>query len=115
MADEITSHNQEQLEFGVSFLDDKKNTREEFLKFSSLTTITGEHVAQEIQRSLEGFSIQIQDMRGQGYGGASNMSSNRVEEPARIRNHAPRLSTAVDMSWIWLSSIHVPFLKYVTF
>ena len=52
--------------------------REEFLKFSRISIITGEYVAQEIQRSFEDLGIPIPDMREQGYDGASNMSSNRV-------------------------------------
>ena len=107
MADEVASHNQ--LAFGVRFLDGENNIREEFLKFSSLTTITGEYVAQEIQRSSEGFSIPIQDMRGQGYGGTSNMSPDKDGVQARIWEHA-LLASYVHCSGHCPESGHQPLM-----
>ena len=71
MADEVTSHNSEQLSIYVQFVDSVNDIREEFLQFSRLAHITGKHIAEEILKSLEDLGIPVEDMRGQGYDGGS--------------------------------------------
>ena len=48
MADEVTSHNSEQLAISVRFVDFVNDISEEFLQFSRLERITGKHIAEEI-------------------------------------------------------------------
>ena len=78
MADEVTSHNSEQLGICVRFVDSVNDTREEFLQFSRLAHITEKHIAEEIVKFLEDLVIPIEVMRGQGYDGASNMYCQHV-------------------------------------
>ena len=85
MADEVTSHNTEQLAFCVRFVDSKSNIREEFLAFVKLERITGEFIAGAILQLLVELGIPVEDMRGQGYDGATNISSQRVGVNARLR------------------------------
>ena len=79
LADEVTSHNVEHLAICARFVDRCiKEDREEFLRFLKLDRITGERIADGIFGFLEETNIPLANMRGQGYDGASNMSSDRV-------------------------------------
>ena len=97
MADEVTSHNVEQLAICCRFVDEKSDIREEFMSFLKLDRITGESIAKGILDFLRSQDIPIGDMRGQGYDGASNMASSRVGVQARIKQEAP-LATYVHCS-----------------
>ncbi len=85
LVDEITSHNQELMPLVVRFVDKNYTIREEFLKFSSLTKLTGEAITSVVNRDLEGLGLDICNIRGQGYDGASNMFSSRIGLQACIR------------------------------
>ena len=89
MVDEVTSHNQELMPFCVRFVDMQKNIREEFIQFSTLSHVTGEAIATRICCDLTNLSLDLNNIRGQGYDGASNMSSNRVGVQALIRQQSP--------------------------
>ncbi|XP_013421627.1 52 kDa repressor of the inhibitor of the protein kinase-like [Lingula anatina] len=89
LADEISSHNSEHLALCVRFVDKDSCIREEFLKFLPLQRITGENVAREILQALEDVGLNSEDIRGQGYDGAPNMSSGKVGVQARIKEVAP--------------------------
>ena len=98
LADEVTSHNVEHLAVCIRFLDCKqKDIREEFLTFVPLERITGEAISQAILQFLQESKIPTSNMRGQGYDGASNMSSNAVGVQARIKQVAP-LATYIHCS-----------------
>ena len=97
MADEVTSHNSEQLALCIRFVDGSNNIREEFISFSNVKRITGEHLALEILQVLQNLDLQVENVRGQGYDGASSMSSGRVGVQARIQEHAP-LATYIHCS-----------------
>ena len=86
MVDEVTSHNQELMPLCV---DMQKNIREEFIQFSTLSRVTGEAIAARICSDLTNLGLDLKNIRGQGYDGASNMSSNRVGVQALIRQHSP--------------------------
>ena len=64
--------------------------REEFLSFIQLDRITGKQIAEAIIAFLNENDIAIADMRGQGYDGASNMSSSRAGVQARISEVVPQ-------------------------
>ena len=85
MADEVTSHNIEQLVLCVRYVDDDNNIHEEFMRFVILARNTGKHVASAIIESLDHYGLPIENSRGQGYDEDANMSSNRVGIHALIR------------------------------
>ena len=72
-ANEVASHNTEELAICVRFLDAESNIREKFLTFLKLTRLTGETIAHEILSTLEELQIPVENMRGQGYDVASNV------------------------------------------
>ena len=78
LADEVTSHNTEHLAICARFVDSNKDIREEFLTFIELERITGERIAGSILAFLKENNVPVGNMRGQGYDGASNMSSCNV-------------------------------------
>ena len=59
----------------VHFVDFNHGIREKFLKYSVLTRITGESIAACVLKDL---GLDDANCRGQGYDGASNMSSAHV-------------------------------------
>ena len=85
MVDEVTSHNQELMPLCVRFVDDNKCIREEYLQFSTLVRVTGVAIATRICTDLQNLDLDVKKIRGQGYDGASNMSSERVGVQAHIR------------------------------
>jgi len=89
LADEVTSHNAEHLAICARYVDKNKDVREEFLTVLGLERITGEKIAEGILDFLKENNVPAVNMRGQGYDGASNMSSCRVGVQARIRQEAP--------------------------
>ena len=52
LADEITSHNVEQLALCVRFVDSTSDISEEFVKFEKLERITGKYISEAIIKSL---------------------------------------------------------------
>ena len=89
MIDEITSHNKELMPLCVRFVDSKRQIREEFLQFSRLSRITGVAIAKQVCSDLTNLGLELKNIRGQGYDGASNMSSARVGVQALIRHESP--------------------------
>lgn len=67
--------NLEQLLFVLRFVDKDCQIREEFLDSQCTDWITGEVISGVILGKLEQWGLKIDDCRGQGYGGASNMPS----------------------------------------
>ena len=90
MADEVTSHNTEVLSICVRFVDQYSRIREEFLSFSKVPRITGEVLAQEIKDVLQSKGLELEKIRGQGYDGASSMSSAACGVQARIKAVSPK-------------------------
>jgi hypothetical protein len=89
LADEVTSHNSEQLALCFRFVDESLNIREEFIDFIALQRITGEHIAVAILEAVEQHGLEATNIVGQGYDGAANMSSSRVGVQARIKERSP--------------------------
>ncbi|KAL7844825.1 hypothetical protein SRHO_G00233640 [Serrasalmus rhombeus] len=90
LADEVTSHNVELMPMCVCFVDKDLNIREELLEICTLPRITGHHIASAIKDVLSHLSIEIADCRGQGYDGASNMSSENL-----VRNMIDKMKYSV--------------------
>ena len=89
MVDEVTSHNTEVMPLCIRFVDSDKNIREEFIQFSTLVRVTGEAIATQICSDLKKLDLDIKNIRGQGYDGASNMSSDRTGVQAHIMKESP--------------------------
>ena len=84
LCDEVTDcSNIEQLTI-VRFVDEQATIREEFVQFCSTERTTGEVIASTILSKLNDWGFDIEDCRGQGYDGASNMSSARVGVQGRL-------------------------------
>ena len=56
-----------------------------FLEFGKCSRVTGEAIANQIIHIIEKSRLDIKNCRGQGYDGASNMSSEAVGVQARIK------------------------------
>ena len=89
MADEVTSHNVEQQAICARFIDAENNIREEFLTFIPLERTTGKYVAEKVMEFLNSVGLPLGNIRGQGYDGASSMSSENVGLQARIKEISP--------------------------
>ena len=76
------------------FVDAKGDIREEFM---SLECITGRYIAEKIMELLKDDNLPIENIRSQGYDGASNMSSEPIGVQAQIREVSP-LATYVHCS-----------------
>ena len=76
LADEVTNcANLEQVSIVIRFVDRDKEIREEFLGFLTLERITGDSLSSTLLSWLQTHEIDITFCRGQGYDGASCMSS----------------------------------------
>lgn len=85
MADEVTSHNKEQLALCVHFVDDSEEVMKlDFLAVLHLSQMTGKATAQTIVSTLNDLGIDILNIRGQGYDRAANMSSANVGVHTRV-------------------------------
>ena len=97
LADEVTSHNTEHLALCTRFVDAKGDIREEFMTFLSLERLTGRYIAEKIIEFLKDNDLNVESIRGQGYDGTSNMSSERVGVQAQIKELSP-LATYIHCS-----------------
>ena len=76
LCDEVTDGaNLEQLSLVVRFVDKECGIHEEFLDFESTERITGAVISNLILPKLQQWGLDLLNCRGQGYDGASNMSS----------------------------------------
>ena len=117
LADEVTSHKVEHLAVCARFVDSKREVCEEFLSFIHLERIKGKQIAEALITFLQNNNIQLSDMRGQGYDGASNMSSGHSGVQARIRELAP-LATYVHcgghcLNLVIVKSCSLPDIRYI--
>lgn len=88
-ADEVTSHNKEQMPFCVRFVDMKRQIREEFIEFIPLARTTGVCIGQAIVATLNKLSLPLENIRGQGYDGAASMSGSKSGVQAYIKKLSP--------------------------
>ena len=85
----MSYHNVEQMPICIRFVDKDCNIHEEFLAFVTLKRVTGSAIGTAILSKLNEWQLPTEDMRGQGYDGATSMSSSRVGCQAIIRQEAP--------------------------
>ena len=70
--------NKEQLPLIIRFVDQSGMIREEFLEFVLCDTgASGQAIADKIKFTLEKLTLDLNDLRGQGYDGAGNISFQR--------------------------------------
>ena len=81
LCDEVSSSNDEILSLCIRFVDSKKQIREEFVDFIEMDRITGEALYGAISHY---HSLNLQELHGQCYDGASNMSGVRKGLSGRI-------------------------------
>ena len=86
LADEVESHNVEQL--CIRFVDDDNNIREEFLEFGLCKWIDGKFIAKEVLCILKKVDLDVNNCWGQGYDGTANMSSEAVGVQRIIKNNS---------------------------
>ena len=80
----------EQLSLVLHFVDQSNSIREEFVDFVQVERITGEVLASSILNKIESYGLDIiRNCRGQGYDGASNMSSAVRGVQGIIRQSSP--------------------------
>ena len=90
LADEVEDcANLEQVSLVLRFVDSCNEIREEFMEFITVERITGESISAAIFSWLEKHDIDVTLCRGQGYDGASNMSSSHAGVQGRICEVAP--------------------------
>ena len=97
LAEEVTSHKVEHLAVCARFVGGAKDIREQFLTFLPMERITGKSVADALIGFLDKHGIPLTDIRGQGYDGASNMSSSHAGVQGRILQVA-RLASYIHCS-----------------
>ena len=92
LADEATDCGTiEQMPIVLRYVDSKKEINERFIKFVRCVGMTGEALAKNIEDTLEEINLPLENCRGQGYDGASAMSSNTVGVAGRILSKNPKV------------------------
>jgi hypothetical protein len=89
IADEVTDiSNKEQLSLCLRYVGEDK-VKEIFIDFIEVERITGKSLAENILQALTSWRLRHEDIRGQCYDGASNMSGARSGCSAIVKQHAP--------------------------
>ena len=90
LADEVTDiSNQEQVSVAVRYVDKQSEVREVFVDLVSVERITGQALANALIDRLTSWGLQLENLRGQAYDGATNMSGSKNGCQAKIRQKAP--------------------------
>ena len=83
--------NKEQLALIIRFVDKSGLVQEHFLEFLHCASgVSGEAIAQNILCALEKHSLDVSNLRGQGYDGAGNMAGKYQGAAARIQRNHPK-------------------------
>ena len=90
LADEVSCHNVEHLPICIRFVDVNNDIREEFISFIKLERVRAADIASAIVQSLEGIGLSLDNLRGQGYDGASTMSGVKAGVQAKIQEKQPK-------------------------
>ena len=91
IADEATDASlTEQMALVIRFIDDSSQIREEFVEFIECESTSAEHLVEKLKKGMESLSLDINDLRGQGYDGAGNMAGAKSGVSARILQICPK-------------------------
>ena len=74
----------------LRYVDSNKEINERFVKFVQCEGVTGEALATNIEDTLQELSLPLENCRGQGYDGASAMSSQSKGVSGRILKKNPK-------------------------
>ena len=91
LADEVCSHNVEYLPLCLRFVNEACDIREEFVAFVKLSRVRATDIANAIISTLEDVGLSLQDLRGQGYDGASTVSGEKSGVQKQIRDIQPKV------------------------
>ncbi len=86
LADEVSSHNIEHLAIYLRYVDANNDICEDFVTFIKLERVH----AIDITGCLEELGLSLNNLRGQGYDGASTMSGEKSGVQKRIREKQPK-------------------------
>ena len=94
MADEVSSHNVEHMPICLRFVDESVEIMQGgvylfLISFLKLERVRAVDIANAIN-CLEGMGLSLNELRGQGYDGASTMSGEKTGVQARIRERQPK-------------------------
>ena len=90
LADEVSSHNTEHLAVCLRFVDKACTLQEEFVAFVQLDHVRAADVAKALECVLQDVGLTLDNLRGQGYDGASTMSGSRNGVQAHLRERQPK-------------------------
>ena len=91
MGDEATDcGSKEQMPIVLRYVDSTKEINERFIKFVECEGMTGEALAKNIEDTLQEVGLSLENCRGQGYDGASAMSSQSKGVSGRILSKNPK-------------------------
>ena len=90
LADEVSCHNVEYMPLCLRFVDGKSHIREEFISFIKLERVRAKDITAAIITTIEGLGLSVDNLRGQGYDGASTMSGKNAGVQALIRQKQPK-------------------------
>lgn len=91
IADEASdTSNTEQMALVIRFIDQCSEIREEFVDFLSCDSTRAEYLVQKNSETVESLSVDMNNLRGQAYDGAGNMSGARSGVSTRIRLLYPK-------------------------
>ncbi|XP_053390690.1 zinc finger MYM-type protein 1-like [Mercenaria mercenaria] len=91
IADEASdASTMEQMSLCLRFVQDGTNMiREDFVGFAETESTTGESLANAFLENLRNMGVIVENMKGQGYDGASNMSGKTKGVQARVKTIIP--------------------------
>jgi len=87
MADDVSSHNVEQLALCLCYVDECNDIQEKFVEFIKLPRFRAMDIATAI---IAAIGLSLTNLRGQGYDGASNMSGHKAGVQKQIRDKQPK-------------------------
>ena len=91
LADEATDCGSiEQMSIVLRYVDSDKEINERFIKFVKCEGVTGEALAKNIEDAMDEIGLSLDNCRGQGYDGASAMSSKSKGVSGRILQKNPK-------------------------
>lgn len=90
IADEVSSHNVEHLSLCLRYIDGHHDIQEKHIAFVKLQRVRASDITNAIISTLEVLGISLEDLRGQCFDGASNMSGSKSGVQKRIKDRQPK-------------------------
>jgi len=99
MADEVSSHNIEDLALCLRYVDESNEIQEKFVEFIKLPRVRAMDIATAITAAIEDLGLSLTNLRSQGHDGASNMSGHNSEVQKQIRDKQPKALYTSTLCW----------------